>query len=66
LGPSRGSQGNKETVGPPPREALATVLHSCFKGLALQKTADPEGFDLDAAYDILWRLAQAEGVVEAS
>jgi hypothetical protein len=47
------------------REALAAVLLSCFSGLALQKMADPDGFDLDAAYAILWRLAQAEGVVEA-
>lgn len=45
------------------REALAAVLLSCFDGLALQKLADPEGFDLDAAYAVLWRLAQAEGVV---
>ena len=47
------------------REALAAVLLSCFSGLALQKLADPDGFDLDAAYAILWRLAQAEGLVEA-
>ena len=45
------------------REALAAVLLSCFDGLALQKLADPEGFDLDAAYAVLWRIAQAEGVV---
>ena len=32
-------------------EALAAVLLSCFDGLALQKLADPEGFDLDAAYE---------------
>ncbi len=49
----------------PDREALAAVLLSCFSGLALQKMADPDGFDLDAAYAILWRLAQAEGVVKA-
>ena len=58
--------GEREDAKPSPeREALAAVLLSCFSGLALQKMADPEGFDLDAAYAILWRLAQAEGVVEA-
>ena len=37
---------------------------SCFEGPALQKMCEPEAFDLDVAYDILWRLAQAEWVVE--
>ncbi len=59
-----GEQGDGEPT--PQREALAAVLLSCFEGLALQKMADPQGLDLDAAYDILWRLAQAEGLVEAS
>ncbi len=40
------------------REALAAVLLSCFDGLALQKLADPEGFDLDAAYELLARMAE--------
>jgi len=44
------------------REALAAVLLSCFDGLALQKLADPGGFDLDAAYQTLAKMA--EGVVE--
>jgi AcrR family transcriptional regulator len=61
-----GITGEHEDAKPSPeREALAAVLLSCFSGLALQKMADPEGFDLDAAYAILWRLAQAEGAVQA-
>jgi len=43
-------------------QALAAVLLACFDGLALQKLADPEGFDLDAAYGVLAKMA--EGVVE--
>jgi AcrR family transcriptional regulator len=46
----------------PEDEALAAVLLSCFDGLALQKLADPESFDLDAAYDAL--SAMAKGVIE--
>ena len=46
----------------PEREALAAVLLSCFDGLALQKLADPEGFDLDAAYEALAKMAG--GVVD--
>ena len=40
------------------RQALAAVLLSCFDGLALQKLADPEGFDLDAAYEALATMAR--------
>ena len=42
----------------PEREALAAVLLSCFDGLALQKLADPEGFDLDAAYEALAKMVE--------
>ncbi len=45
-----------------PRQALAGVLLACFDGLALQKLADPEGFNLDAAYDALAEMAK--GVIE--
>lgn len=40
------------------REALAAVFLACFDGLALQKLADPEGFDLDAAYEVLAKMAE--------
>ena len=40
------------------RQALAAVLLSCFDGLALQKLADPESFDLEAAYDALAKMAK--------
>jgi AcrR family transcriptional regulator len=40
------------------RRALAAVLLSCFDGLALQKLADPEGFDLEAAYETLATMAK--------
>ena len=43
------------------KEALAAVLLSCFDGLALQELADPEGFDFDAAYEVLAKMA--EGVI---
>jgi AcrR family transcriptional regulator len=46
----------------PEREALAAVLLACFDGLALQKLADPEGFDLDEAYNALAKMA--EGATE--
>jgi AcrR family transcriptional regulator len=46
----------------PEDEVLAAVLLACFDGLALQKLADPEGFDLDAAYDVLAEMAK--GVIE--
>jgi AcrR family transcriptional regulator len=46
----------------PESEALAAVLLACFDGLALQKLADPEGFDIDAAYHALTKMAQ--GVVQ--
>ena len=42
----------------PQRQALAAVLLSCFDGLALQKLADPDNFDLDAAYEVLAIMAQ--------
>ncbi len=42
----------------PEREALAAVLLASFDGLALQKLADPEGFDLDAAYEVLAKLVE--------
>ncbi len=38
------------------KDALAAVILSCFDGLALQKLADPEGFDLDAAYKVLAKM----------
>lgn len=41
--------------------ALAAVLLACFDGLALQKLADPERFDLEAAYGVLAKMA--EGVI---
>jgi hypothetical protein len=40
------------------KEALAAVFLACFDGLALQKLADPEGFDLDAAYEALAKMAE--------
>ena len=43
------------------KNALSAVILSCFDGLALQKLADPEGFDLDAAYRVLAKMA--EGVI---
>jgi AcrR family transcriptional regulator len=39
-------------------DALAAILAACFDGLALQKLVDP-AFDLDRAYDELWRVASA-------
>ena len=48
--------GGKSTA--PENEALAAVLLACFDGLALQKLADPEGFDLDAAYAALATMAK--------
>lgn len=44
--------------------AIAAVLLACFDGLALQKLADPDGFDLEAAYAVLARMA--EGVITES
>ena len=41
--------------------AVAAVLLASFDGLALQKLVDPEGFDLDAAYEVLAKMA--EGVI---
>lgn len=46
------------TARDPEREALAAVLLACFDGLALQKLADPEGFDLDAAYEVLAKMVR--------
>lgn len=40
------------------RKALAAVILACFEGFALQKLADPEGFDLDAAYGVLAKMAE--------
>ena len=40
------------------REAQAAVFLACFDGLALQKLADPEGFDLDAAYEVLANIVE--------
>jgi AcrR family transcriptional regulator len=48
----------EDTEPTPQREALAAVLLSCFDGLALQKLANPEGFDLEAAYDTLANMAE--------
>jgi AcrR family transcriptional regulator len=43
-----------------PRAArpLASVLLACFDGLALQHLIEPD-FDVDAAFDVLTRMAQA-------
>jgi AcrR family transcriptional regulator len=40
------------------KRALAAVMLSCFDGLALQKLADPDGFDLEAAYETLATMAK--------
>lgn len=50
--------GEAEPERTPGREATAAVLLACFDGLALQKLADPEGFDLEAAYDALSEMAK--------
>jgi AcrR family transcriptional regulator len=50
--------GSEDPRSVPRRQALAAVLLSCFDGLALQKLADPEGFDLEAAYEILAEMAK--------
>ena len=56
--------GEAEPEYTPERESTAAVLLACVDGLALQKLADPEGFDLDAAYEALGRMAK--GVVEGA
>ncbi|MDQ3863024.1 MAG: TetR family transcriptional regulator C-terminal domain-containing protein, partial [Actinomycetota bacterium] len=53
--------GGEDPEFTPQRQALAAVLLSCFDGLALQKLADPDNFDLDAAYEAL--ATMAEGVI---
>ncbi len=53
--------GSEDPEFTPQRQALAAVLLSCFDGLALQKLADPDNFDLDAAYEAL--ATMAKGVI---
>ena len=61
---ARGRQGIADTTGKlagadiADAEAVGAILLACFDGLALQKLADP-GFDLEAAYRVLARLAPA-------
>jgi hypothetical protein len=49
-----------------PRAArpLASVLLACFDGLALQHLIEPD-FDLDEAFDVLTRMAQAVLIQQA-
>lgn len=59
LGRALGGETAEGSAGQDPeKSAAAAVLLACFDGLALQKLADPDGLDVDSAYDVLAKMAQ--------